>query len=231
MGADPASMELLRYIDVLVVFFLAVFLALGIVLVRSERHVFKLMTTESKKQRDGDEGVRVPSTQLGSFRRRSSTTAAGMVTMEWDDLSWDEKTAIARRQKILNWASAACGACGLIGALWMGYATLHGIETFLGTFGIVVVGLGFLCMGGYLVWNHLQLWRESASDVEVQMEGTRKDRDFHQLVLIFVIALLFGGTFFQLPGIAAAVVITAAVALLQSRRRRESQAQAKDDEE
>lgn len=219
MGADPASMEFLRYIDLVVVFFLALFLGLGIVLVRAERNVFKLMTTPSKDQTDKKEGVRIPSGQMGSFRKgSSSTTASRMVTMEWDELSWEEKTALARRQRILNWASAAAGACGLIGAIWMGYAALHGIETSLGTLGIIVVALGFVCMAGYLVWNHMQLWRETVSDTEVQMQGTKKERSFHQLVVIFVLLSLFGGTFFGVPGGIAAVIITAVIYFVQRSR-------------
>lgn len=225
MGADASSMEFLRYIDLVVVFFLALFLALGIVLVRSERYVFKLMTTKSKEQKKS-EGVRIPSGQMGSFRRSSSTTTAQMVTMEWDELSWEEKTALARRQRILNWASAVCGACGLMGAVWMGYAALHDIETSLGMSGIIVVALGFVCMGGYLVWNHLQLWRESASDAEVQMEGSKRDRSFNLLVLIFVLLFLTGGLLYGVPGVIAAVLISVVIAFFQ--RREAARAEDKD---
>lgn len=203
MGPESYA-DLIRYMDLAVVLSFAVFLLLGIVLVRLERHIFRLMTAEA-------EGSDEASVVVNPFRNgtiTSTTTIASMGRTEWDELSWDDKMAIQRRKQLLNWTAAVFGALGLIAGMMKLRA---GVPGYLGAFELTLIGVLFLAMGTYWIWNHLQLWKESASTVQVQMSGTSRSRGFDRLALIAAMVVVFGA-FFGRIGLFVSLAVLAVLA-------------------
>ncbi len=212
VGAEPYELltRYITYIDLTVVLSCAVFLVLAIILIRLERHIFKLMTPQVP---EGAEDAHVVSRTMDD-NSISSATMSSMESTEWDTFSWDEKMAIQRRQQLINRVATVSGGLGVLAGMLKWKADQYGVQGYIGLFEVTLIAVAFLGMGVYWMWNHVQLKRDSISTAELQMEGTSRDRRFDRIIVIAVLIIVFGAFLGRIGFFVYLAVLAALAALL-----------------